>query len=59
MINAAKILGLAVLELFQSPELVEKARKEFEEKIKKTPFESPLPEDAKPPIEYYKKIYNQ
>ena len=59
MINAAKILGLAVVELFQNPELVEKARKEFEAKIKKTPFESPLPEGAKPPIEYYKQLYKQ
>ena len=59
MINAGKILGLAVIELFQNPELVEKARKEFEEKIKRTPFESPLPEGAKPPIEYYRQLYKQ
>ena len=56
MIYAAKILGLATLELMQKPELVEKARKEFEEKIKRTPFESPLPDDAKPPIGYYDKL---
>jgi aminobenzoyl-glutamate utilization protein B len=55
MIYAAKILSLATIELLQNPELVEKAQKEFEEKIKRTPFESPLPDDAKPPIEYYEK----
>ncbi|UCG02897.1 MAG: amidohydrolase [Candidatus Heimdallarchaeota archaeon] len=59
MITAAKILGLAVIELLQNPGLVEKAQKEFEEKIKTTPFESPLPEGAKPPIEYYKSLYKQ
>lgn len=59
MIYAAKILGLASLELMRKPELVDKARKEFEEKIKKTPFESPLPEGAKPPIEYYRRLYKQ
>lgn len=56
MVYAAKILGLATIELMQKPELVEKARKEFEEKIKRTPFESPLPDDAKPPIDYYEKL---
>ncbi|MFW9905496.1 MAG: M20 family metallopeptidase [Candidatus Thorarchaeota archaeon] len=59
MINAAKILGLAVVELLQNPELVAKARKEFQDKIKKTPFESPLPEGAKPPVDYYKQLYKQ
>lgn len=59
MINAAKILSLAAIELLQNPELVEKARKEFKEKIKKTPFESPLPNGAKPPIDYYKNLYKQ
>jgi len=56
MICAAKILGLAMIELMQKPELVEKVAKEFEEKIKRTPFESPLPDDAKPPIDYYEKL---
>ena len=59
MIYAAKILGLATIELMQNPDLVDKAQKEFEEKIKKTPFESPLPEGAKPPIEYYRSLYRQ
>ncbi|MFX1284048.1 MAG: M20 family metallopeptidase [Promethearchaeota archaeon] len=59
MIYAAKILSLATIELMQRPGLVEKARIEFEEKIKKTPFESPLSADAKPPIEYYRNLYKQ
>ncbi|MFX0065755.1 MAG: M20 family metallopeptidase [Candidatus Hermodarchaeota archaeon] len=59
MLNAAKILALAAIELMQKPELREKARKEFEEKIKKTPYECSIPDDAKPPIEYIKKLYNK
>lgn len=59
MLCAAKVLGVATSELMQNLELVERARKEFEEKIKKTPFQSPLPEGAYPPIEYYRSLYKQ
>jgi aminobenzoyl-glutamate utilization protein B len=59
MIYAAKVLGLSTIELMQNPELVEKARQEFEEQIKKTPYECPLPDDAKPPIEHFKKLYDK
>ncbi|MFX0094826.1 MAG: M20 family metallopeptidase [Candidatus Hodarchaeota archaeon] len=57
MLHAAKILALSTIELMQTPELVEKARKEFEEKIKKTPYEGSMPDDVKQqPIEYFKKL---
>ncbi|MFX1536080.1 MAG: M20 family metallopeptidase [Promethearchaeota archaeon] len=59
MLNAAKILALSAIELMQKPELIEKARKEFEEKIKKTPYESSIPDGVKPPIEYIKSLYNK
>ncbi|UCE15020.1 MAG: amidohydrolase [Candidatus Heimdallarchaeota archaeon] len=57
MLCAAKVLAIATIELMQTPELVEKARHEFEEKIKKTSFQSPLPDGARPPIEYYRSLY--
>lgn len=56
MIQAAKIMGLAAFELMQDPVLVEKAQKEFKERIREKPYDSPLPDGAKPPIEYYKKL---
>ncbi|MHA2226279.1 MAG: amidohydrolase [Candidatus Hodarchaeales archaeon] len=59
MLQAAKVLALATAELMLKPDLVEKARKEFEEKIKLNPYESPLPAEAKPPIEFFKNLYNR
>ncbi|MFW9992799.1 MAG: amidohydrolase [Candidatus Odinarchaeota archaeon] len=57
MLQAAKVLGLAAAELMESPELVRRARQEFEEKLQKTPYTSPLPDEARPPIDYFKRVY--
>ncbi|MFX1511208.1 MAG: M20 family metallopeptidase [Promethearchaeota archaeon] len=59
MLQAAKVLGLSTIELMQNPALVKKAREEFEEQIKKTPYNSPLPDECKPPVTFFKKLHNQ
>jgi aminobenzoyl-glutamate utilization protein B len=41
----------SIIDLLTSPELLQKARAEFEVESKKTPYFSLLPADAKPPVE--------
>ncbi len=58
MLTAAKVLALSALEFMNKTELVEKAQKEFQEKIKDKPYKSPFPEGLKPPILWIKKGAN-
>jgi aminobenzoyl-glutamate utilization protein B len=48
MLQAGKTLAGTVLELFQNPELLDLAKKEFEEKRKGTPYECPIPPGVTP-----------
>ncbi|MBA3027851.1 MAG: amidohydrolase [Desulfobacteraceae bacterium] len=48
MIMAAKVMALAALELETKPELLVKAREEFEKATQGKTYVSPLPEDAVP-----------
>ena len=50
MLMAAKVLALTAIEFMNNPELVEKARKEFEEMIKTNTYKSPFPEVYKIPF---------
>ncbi len=50
MLTAAKIIALTALEFMSNPELVEKARKEFENAAKEKRYKSPFPEGFKPPL---------
>ena len=50
MITAAKVLGLGALEFLNDEQLVDKAKNEFENAVKKNPYSSPLPKEAKPPV---------
>jgi aminobenzoyl-glutamate utilization protein B len=47
MIKAAQILCLTSLEFMHNPDLVKKARKEFDEKFKDKKYKSPFPKDYK------------
>ena len=44
------MLGAAAIELLQKPELVAKARAEFEACIRETPYVCPIPAGVKPPL---------
>ncbi|MFW9854298.1 MAG: amidohydrolase [Candidatus Thorarchaeota archaeon] len=59
MLFASKVLVLSALELMQNPDLVEEARREFNKKIKKTPYISPLADDWKPPLEHIRKTFGK
>jgi aminobenzoyl-glutamate utilization protein B len=48
MLQAGKTLAGAVLELLQNPELLERAKKEFEQKRKGIPYECPIPSGVHP-----------
>lgn len=50
MLHAGKVLGAATIELLQKPELVAKARAEFEARIRETPYVCPIPAGVKPPL---------
>jgi aminobenzoyl-glutamate utilization protein B len=56
MINAAQVICLTALEFMSNPELVEKARKEFNETFKDKKYKSPFPEGQKPPFHRFKKV---
>lgn len=48
MIYAAKVLAGAVADLFGSPEVIEEAKKEFQERTRDSGYVCPIPEDAVP-----------
>jgi aminobenzoyl-glutamate utilization protein B len=50
-IVGAKVLAASIIDLLTSPELLQKARAEFEVESKKTPYFSLVPADAKPDVE--------
>jgi aminobenzoyl-glutamate utilization protein B len=47
-VAGAKVLAASIIDLVTSPELLQKARAEFEVESKRTPYFSVLPPDAKP-----------
>ncbi|MCR4955249.1 MAG: amidohydrolase [Lachnospiraceae bacterium] len=46
-IYAAKVLAGAAVDLWNQPELIEKAKEEFKERTKDTPYVCPIPENVK------------
>jgi len=54
MIKAAQIICLTALEFMSKPELVEKAREEFNNTFKEKSYKSPFPEGHQPPFHRFK-----
>jgi aminobenzoyl-glutamate utilization protein B len=50
-VAGAKVLAASIIDLLTSPELLQKARAEFEVESKKTPYFSLVPPDAKPDLD--------
>jgi aminobenzoyl-glutamate utilization protein B len=50
----AKVLAASILDLMASPDLLAKARAEFEAEVKSTPYFSLLPADVQPAIDMNK-----
>ncbi|HTP97163.1 MAG TPA: hypothetical protein VMK05_15025, partial [Burkholderiales bacterium] len=53
-VAGAKVLAASIIDLMTSPELLAKARAEWEVESKRTPYFSLLPPDAKPPVDLNK-----
>jgi aminobenzoyl-glutamate utilization protein B len=51
MLFAAKVMALAGLELMTNPDELKKARDEWKERTRDNPYESPIPEGVKPPLD--------
>ncbi len=49
MLHAAKIMAVAAMDCFSKPEIVQKAREEFEKATQDHPYKSPLPASVQPP----------
>jgi aminobenzoyl-glutamate utilization protein B len=50
-VAGAKVLSGAILDLLASPEVLERARVQFREDTKSTPYVSLMPPEAKPPVD--------
>ena len=50
MILAAQVLALTALKFMKTPDLVEKAKREFSKMVKEAHYTSPFPEALKPPF---------
>lgn len=50
MLTAAKVMACAGAELFQNPELVEKAKADFKAELDGEEYPNPLPKDLKPSV---------
>lgn len=55
MIFSSKTLAGTLFDLYQNPELIDKAKKEFEENTEGKDYETPLPKNTKPPFDQFDK----
>ena len=59
MVTGAKVLTASVLDLLTRPELLQRARLEFDQAVKTAPYFAVLPADAKPPLDLNKEIMDR
>lgn len=50
MLQAAKILAASAIDLLDQPDLIQAAKQEMQRRTGGTPFLSPIPKDARPPM---------
>jgi len=56
MVTGAKVLAASILDLMTRPDLLQRARLEFDQAVKATPYFAVLPPDAKPPLDLNRAI---
>jgi aminobenzoyl-glutamate utilization protein B len=54
MTAGAKVLAASVLDLLTRPDILQRARTEFDAQLRQTPYFAVLPPDAKPPLDLNK-----
>jgi aminobenzoyl-glutamate utilization protein B len=50
MLHAGLVMGATAIRLFESPELVEDAKRELGEKTERTPYNNPIPANVQPKV---------
>lgn len=50
MLHAAKVMALGAVEFFQHPDLIQRAKKEFDDLRAASPYISPIPDGVQPPL---------
>lgn len=55
-VAGAKVLAATLIDLLSTPSLVSRAREQFQQDTKDTPYFSLLPADAKPPLELNREV---
>lgn len=55
LLFASKVIALSVIDLLSDPDLLVKASEEFRNRLGNRVYKSPLPPDAKPPLDAWKK----
>ena len=56
MVAGAKVLAASILDLMTRPDVLQRARAEFDAQLKQTPYSAVLPADAKPPLDLNKAV---
>ena len=51
MVHAAKVMAGVVVDAFDDPSLIERAKADHKARTEVTPYDCPLPADVKPPIQ--------
>ncbi len=59
MVAGAKVLAASVLDLITRPDVLQKARTEFDAQLKQTPYFTVLPAEAKPPLDLNKAVMDR
>src|SRR6202163_2383365 len=54
MVAGAKVLAASILDLLTKPDILQRARTEFDAQLKQSPYFAVLPPDAKPPLDLNK-----
>src|SRR6202051_2276404 len=51
MVHVAKVMAATAVEAIKDPELIARAKADLAERTRETPYVSPIPKDAKPPLD--------
>jgi aminobenzoyl-glutamate utilization protein B len=59
MVAGAKVLTASILDLLTRPDILQRARTEFDAQLKQAPYFAVLPPDAKPPLDLNKAMMDR
>jgi aminobenzoyl-glutamate utilization protein B len=59
MVAGAKVLAASILDLLTRPDVLQRARAEFDAQLRQSPYFAVLPPDAKPPLDLNKAMMDR